>query len=348
MLHPRLREIGDLIVHPTLSTDDELRPIVERLGPLPPAGVPDTARNRWLARAIAEIVLPETRPEVLFFWHDDPDKSQHKYGFGHPLSLRSIREADDHLGMVLDGLDAVGLRDETLVVVTSDHGYVGIRERFDDGPVVAALASDARVIVAPNGCSALLYLERPDQRSLARLAAEVGRLPGVGVMFSGVRGAEAVDGTFPLAPLGIDGPLAPDLLVTLAWSDDQNEYGFRGVSPELGSTNRASHGGASTWEIHNTLILQGAGVATGRHSSLPSSVRDLAPTLLHALGLAAPDSMTGRVLHEAWASSDSVGTASSTQSAAGDAVPRWEQVTSAGTLRWSGYQGQRYLDEARR
>ena len=65
MLHPRRREVGDLILHPTLSTDDELRPFVERLGPLPEAGVPDTARNRWLARAAAEIVLPEQRPDLL-------------------------------------------------------------------------------------------------------------------------------------------------------------------------------------------------------------------------------------------------------------------------------------------
>ena len=66
-------------------------------------------------------------------------------------------------------------------------------------------------------------------------------------MFSGVRGADAVDGTFPLSLLGLDGPLAPDLLVTFAWSDDRNEHGYRGVSPELGATNQASHGGASSW-----------------------------------------------------------------------------------------------------
>jgi arylsulfatase A-like enzyme len=339
MLHPRRREAGDTIVHPTLSTEDELQPFVERLGPLPDAEVPDTARNQWLARAIAEIILTERRPELLIFWHDDPDKSQHKYGFGHPLSLQAIRSADEHLGMVLDGLGAAGQREETLVVVASDHGYVQVRERFDPAPALAALASEARVVVAPNGCSALLYLERPDDRLVERLAHEIRRLPGVGVMFSGVRGGAVVNGTFPLALLGVDGPLAPDLLVTLAWSDETGEYGYRGVSPELGSTNQASHGGASPWEIRSTLILQGAGAASGLRSSLPSGVGDLGPTLLTALGLPVPASMAGRVLEEALATS-----------APGDAgaVERWAETTEAGTLRWSRYGGRRYLDEARR
>jgi phosphonoacetate hydrolase len=336
MLHPRRAEVGDLILHPTLSIDDELRPIVERLGPMPEADVPDTARNRWLARAAAEIVLPEQRPDLLIFWHDDPDKSQHKFGFGHPLSLQAIRDADAHLGMLLDGLDAAGLRQETLIVVASDHGYVGINGRLDLGPALSALAGDARVIVAPNGCAVLLYLDRPDDRSVARLAAQVRALSGVDVLFSGVRGAPVVAGTLPLARLQIDGPLAPDILVTLTWSDDPNDHGYRGVSYELGS-NQAGHGGASAWEIRNTLILQGPGIEDGTRSSLPSGNLDLAPTVLSALGLPVPESMTGRVLREAMTGSGS------------EADARvWEESTDAGTLRWSEVGGARYLSAATR
>ena len=154
------------------------------------------------------------------------------------------------------------------------------------------------MVVAPNGCAVLLYLERPDDRHLRGWPRSCGPLPGVEVMFSGVRGASVVDGTLPLSLLQIDGPLAPDLLVTLAWSDDANEHGYRGVSYELGS-NQASHGGASAWEIRNTLILQGPGIASGL--ALGAAIRhlDLAPTVLSLLGLPVPASMTGRVLGEA-------------------------------------------------
>ena len=345
MLHPRRQDLGDLILHPTLSTPAELGPIVERLGPMPESDAPNTARNRWLARAAAEIVLPERRPELLMFWHDEPDHSQHAYGFGHPLSLRAIREADDHLGIVLDGLEVAGLREETLVIVASDHGYAHISGRLDLRPALAAFANQADVMLATNGCSVLLHLARPDVLLVEQIAGAVRQVPGVGAVFSGVRGGPVVDGTFPLAPLGIDGPLAPDLLVTLAWSDDQNEHGYRGVSYEHGTKNQASHGGASSWEIRNTLVMQGPGVASGVRSGLPSGIGDLAPTLLSILGLPTPGSMAGRVLAEAL---DGPNGTSRTDTSPDTAVRRWEETSPAGLLRWSEYAGRRYLDEARR
>jgi len=340
MLHPRRTDAGDVILHPTLSTTEELAPIVARLGPMPADGAPNTALNAWLARAAAEIILPEQRPDVLLFWHDDPDHSQHKFGFGHPLSLQSIQDADRHLGLLLASLDSAGLRDETLIVVASDHGYVQITQRYDPSPALAALAGDARVVLAANGCSMLLRLEQPDDRALARLAAEVGKLPGTGVMFSGARGGAVVDGTYPLAAIRMDGPLAPDLLVSLNWSDDQNEHGHGGASYGLGGTSLAGHGGASAWEIRNTLIMQGAGILSGRRSNLPSGTIDLAPTVLTALGLPVPDSMTGRVLHEALSASATDGVPT--------AVERWDERSAAGTLSWSRYAGHQYLDAALR
>lgn len=342
MLHPRRQEAGDLMLHPSLSTPEELAPFEARLGAFPAADVPDSARNHWLARAAAEIVLPEQRPELLFFWHDDPDKTQHKHGFGHPLSLRAIHEADKHLGMLLASLEAADLREETLVVVASDHGYVQVREQVDFGPALARIAAQDDVIVAPNGCSVLLHLTRQDAGLLARVADELRAVPGVGAIFSGVRGMPPAGGTFPLASIGIDGPLAPDLLVALAWSDDRNEHGHQGVSAAYGTGNRATHGGASSWEIRNTLIVQGPGIAAGVRSALPSGVGDLAPTLLTALGLPVPASMTGRVLSEAFAAADGARTP------AEGSVEHWDETTEAGTLRWSAYGGQRYLNEARR
>ena len=52
-------------------------------------------------------------------------------------------------------------------------------------------------------------------------------------------------------------------------------------------------------EMNNLLALQGAGYRKGYRSPWPASQADLAPTLLAQLGMAAPASMTGRVLAEA-------------------------------------------------
>ncbi|MCC7367451.1 MAG: alkaline phosphatase family protein [Chloroflexi bacterium] len=339
MLHPRRVEAGDFILHPTLSNADEMKLIEERLGsPMPEAEVPDTPRNRWLAEATAQVVIPELRPDALYFWHDDPDKSQHKYGFGHPLALQSIRDADAHFGIVLDGLEAAGLRDETLVIVASDHGYVQIDAHLGEQDALWLRDPDlADVRTAGNGCSILFHLPEPNQRTVQRLAASLARTPGIGVLFSGVRGVTPAEGTFPLAALGMDGPLMPDLLATLAWNDEVSEHGHQGRSRGYASSNAASHGGGSSWEIRNTLIVQGPGVRVGHRTELPSGIGDIAPTVLTALGLTVPASMRGRMLTEAF-----VGQASASSAD----VESWAEAGPGGSLAWTRYAGRSYLGAA--
>src|SRR5205085_449470 len=157
------------------------------------------------------------RPDLLFFWHDDPDKTQHRYGFGHPLSLEAIRAADRHLGIVLAGLDAAGLREETVVAVVSDHGYVQIGDRLDLAAELATIGLNGDIVVAPNGCSALLFQKHQDARRLEQAVRRLQPLRGVGAIFSGARGGPVLDCTFSLPSIGTDGPLAPDLLVTATW-----------------------------------------------------------------------------------------------------------------------------------
>jgi arylsulfatase A-like enzyme len=108
--------------------------------------------------------------------------------------------------------------------------------------------------------------------------------------------------------------------------------------------NRASHGGASAWEIRNTLIVQGPGIVAGQRVGLPSGNIDLAPTVLSALGLTAPDSMSGRILHEALVGD----TASDEPTPARDTARIVEEHAPAGRLTWSEYAGHRYLSAARR
>jgi predicted AlkP superfamily pyrophosphatase or phosphodiesterase len=59
---------------------------------------------------------------VLFVHFPTPDWMGHQYGWLAPEQLSVIRRADEALGEILGGLDARGLRDETLVIITADHG----------------------------------------------------------------------------------------------------------------------------------------------------------------------------------------------------------------------------------
>lgn len=347
MCHPRVRDKRDVLLHPTLSRPDDLAAVVARLGPLPAAAIPDSARNRWFARAAAEYILPELGPELLVFWHNDPDKSQHRHGFGHPLSLRAIRDADDHLGLILDALERLGLRRETAVVVASDHGYVSVGRRVDLAAELVAAGLKAApdstdVVVAPNGGAVLVYVPDGSHERAARLAKFLLAWHGAEVVFSGARGTPVLNGTVPLAEIEVDGPLAPDLLVALRWDDGVNEHGHAGRSAENGATNLAGHGGLSAWELRNTLVLAGPGIRAGHRSAVPAGSIDVAPTLLHLLGLPAPPTVAGRVLTEALAlqSSPPPAVSQSVTAVGGDAT--------RAELHWSEVGGYRYLNSGRR
>jgi predicted AlkP superfamily pyrophosphatase or phosphodiesterase len=342
MCHPSLRERGDLMLHPTLSRPDELALVVERLGPLPRATTPNVDQNRWFARAVADYVLPELHPELLIFWHNDPDKSQHYHGFGHPESLRAIRSADEHLGLLLNGLDRAGLRDETTVAIASDHGYttVGRTVDLEAALIAAGLKWDPTstdVVVAPNGTAVLLYAPGAPTERLAAIGAFIQSWDERAILFSGARGAPVLDGTFSIDEIGVDGPLAPDILIGLGWTDDANEHGYGGTSPEHGD-NRASHGGVSPWEIRNTLLLAGAGVRPGLRSTLPAGNVDIAPTILTLFSLPIPATMTGRPLREALIGTDSSGLQTDTL------VTTIRCADTQAELHWSSVDGRRYLD----
>jgi len=151
-----------------------------------------------------------------------------------------------------------------------------------------------------------------------------------------------VDGTLPLSALEMDGPLAPDLLATLRWTNDVSRHGHRGLGYGYATNNGASHGGGSSWEIRNTLIMQGPGIQSGVRSEPPSGIGDIAPTVLAALGLTPPPSMTGRVLAEAFTDTALAGSATDAT------VEQWEDRSAEGVLRWSRYGGRRYLGSIQR
>jgi predicted AlkP superfamily pyrophosphatase or phosphodiesterase len=59
---------------------------------------------------------------VLFIHFGITDGMGHAYGWLSPQQLSVIFRADEALGWLLDELDARGLRSETLIIITADHG----------------------------------------------------------------------------------------------------------------------------------------------------------------------------------------------------------------------------------
>lgn len=63
--------------------------------------------------------------DVLFVHFPGPDAAGHSGGWMSPLYLGTVANTDEAVGRVLDALEAAGLRQETLILVTADHGGHG-------------------------------------------------------------------------------------------------------------------------------------------------------------------------------------------------------------------------------
>jgi arylsulfatase A-like enzyme len=61
----------------------------------------------------------------------------------------------------------------------------------------------------------------------------------------------------------------------------------------------AGHGSSSPYDIHNTLIAAGPDFREHAVSDVPTGNVDIAPTLMHLLGLPPAPTMTGRIISEA-------------------------------------------------
>jgi 3',5'-cyclic AMP phosphodiesterase CpdA len=81
-------------------------------------GTPATAR-----RAIE--IIKERKPDFLFIQFDAVDHAGHESGWKSPQYFQTVEEIDALIGNLLAALTEAGIRDQTIVVVTADHGGKG-------------------------------------------------------------------------------------------------------------------------------------------------------------------------------------------------------------------------------
>ncbi len=98
--------------------------------------VANVEQQNWFAGVATKVLLPrfkaEGKPFVLVFWSRDPDGTQHgngdslnslEPGINGPTSKAAIRNASNDLQTIRDALKALGLDDNTDIIVTADHGF---------------------------------------------------------------------------------------------------------------------------------------------------------------------------------------------------------------------------------
>ena len=79
------------------------------------------------AKLTAEIVsyLETNSPTAMFVQFDEADGAGHSTGYGTATQLAKISEIDGYIGQIYEAYKARGILDETLFIVTADHGGSG-------------------------------------------------------------------------------------------------------------------------------------------------------------------------------------------------------------------------------
>lgn len=80
--------------------------------------------DKWIGEQAAKIIQ-ENQPQVMFTHFPRVDTVGHAKGWGSIQQLAAIASADAGIGAILEALREKGVLDETLIVVSADHGGFG-------------------------------------------------------------------------------------------------------------------------------------------------------------------------------------------------------------------------------
>ena len=252
----------------------------------------DSALTDWFCQT----VLGEMKPALAVLWLADPDLSMHADLLGSPTHLAGVAAADRCFARVRDAVDRLNAAgDEVLFIVGSDHGQesVGDLVPVEELMITAGLKAapgSSELVIAPQGASGLVYLS--DASRTDAVADWLRAQPFIAAVFAGE--AMRSIGQAPADGLAI--------AFAMAHSDAPNANGVPGRIAICTSGSKpgkpegfGSHGGIGRYETHPFLMIAGGGFAPGSVETRPSSLVDLAPTILDHLGVVV-DGMDGRPL----------------------------------------------------
>jgi arylsulfatase A-like enzyme len=317
----------------------------------PSNAVPNVAQDTWTTRSFIRALWKSGVPKYSLLWLSDPDKSQHDVGVGAPNAIAGIESSDKNLGEVIKALKEKGLFDKTDLFIVSDHGFSTISK----GPDIVDILKKAQfqafkknenpepgdVMVVGLGGSVMFYVVDRQEPVVRRLVDFLQQSDFAGVVFSRLK----MEGTFPLETVRYDSKTnsGPDVMISLRWTADRNDHGIPGMFYSMdGTKGKGSHASLSRFDMNNTLVAAGPDFKRGFLNETASGNIDLAPTILHLLGVKAPRPMDGRVLREAL-----VGEKGAPRSK----TQRLEATRDIGYFRWSQYlkftevDGAVYFDE---
>src|SRR5580765_7315478 len=101
---------------------------------------PNKDADAWTTKSLTQGLWKKGVPKYTLLWLSEPDASQHETGPGSDTSLAALESSDKNLDKVLKALDEKKVRENTDVLVVSDHGFSTIQR----GPDVTELLKKAK------------------------------------------------------------------------------------------------------------------------------------------------------------------------------------------------------------
>jgi hypothetical protein len=255
-------------------------------------------RNDFILKAVREILIPVYNPDLLTIWITEPDHTQHRCGLGSPETKAALNRLDEQLEDFTGVLERTCHGEDYTIILLSDHGFSTVSETVSPKEELAAAgliqspeADD--IIVASNS----IYLRKSARERLAEVARILRDRPWTGVLFLRDDLTGECPGFMPQSSVFNFHRRSAEILLSYQWSLDRNNHSVPG-SAQSASRFVATHGSSSPYDMNNCLVAWGKGIRQGVISETPCGIVDVAPTVLHLLGIEIPRDMDGRVLNE--------------------------------------------------
>ncbi len=274
--------------------EEMVQKILAETGEAPPGGR-TSERTKWEIDLYLYDSLGEDPADVVLLWLGETDAAGHAHGVGAPGTLEALASVDTQIGRILKTHEEYGLSDKVNIFITSDHGFTQNTGNFRMADFVEEAGLTGEVDFIRN----MIYIRDEDQDKMNRMVETLHRNPEVGSVYTRPKlegGDEGiVAGTLSTDLIMWTHERSSDIIVSPAWNDDENEFGWKGTTTRSGV---ATHGSDSPFDMNIAFAAAGPDIKNGVISDVPTGNVDFTPTILHLLGINPPEHMDGRVLHE--------------------------------------------------
>lgn len=234
-------------------------------------------------------ILENNQAQFIAVIYGKTDSIGHKYGPFSEEMKKTVFEIDREIGKIISFLKKKNIYNETLIVLSSDHGMSPFEKKQANLEPIEALKKagfkvatkneeighETEIIVISAGVR-LIYQRKPlSKEKYQKLINSLKSIEGVDVWEKN-----------KLAELGCHPDRSGDLVVV-----PKPGYCLSGAGEKGGLHGRPT-------EMNTLLILSGPGIKKGILIEEAKTI-DIVPTVLHLLGIKPPSTVDGKIIKEA-------------------------------------------------